>query len=218
MLVDSTKNWSDGHWTGGYVLIVEGPGTGEVRKIESNGATWISLITTEPFTTKPTEQSRYVVVQSSQVHSIDDALFPALTCPRGILSNSDYWVYQSDCAVDIEWIKLNLINGLGLSYNDYIEIPAMFYDAYTSSGWQTAAYLPGMVNLLVVGNRCIIPKPFGPLSSGTDIFDDYVESELNAIGLTVNFVDNWDTYHIGFGEIHCGTNVKRTLPVTNWWK
>ena len=30
--------------------------------------------------------------------------------------------------------------------------------------------------------------------------------------LELHFVDNWDVYHMGLGEVHCGTNVQ---PLTN---
>jgi hypothetical protein len=33
---------------------------------------------------------------------------------------------------------------------------------------------------------------------------------LDDIGLTVHWIDDWDTYHRQAGEIHCGTNVVRT--------
>jgi protein-arginine deiminase len=31
-----------------------------------------------------------------------------------------------------------------------------------------------------------------------------------------HFIDDWDTYHLGLGEVHCGTNVRRT-PTASWW-
>jgi protein-arginine deiminase len=30
------------------------------------------------------------------------------------------------------------------------------------------------------------------------------------------FIDDWSTYHMALGEVHCGTNVRRT-PVDPWW-
>ncbi|MEW5818431.1 MAG: protein-arginine deiminase family protein [Spirochaetota bacterium] len=32
------------------------------------------------------------------------------------------------------------------------------------------------------------------------------------------FIDDWNTYHNEEGEIHCGTNVKRTPPGVKWWE
>ena len=32
------------------------------------------------------------------------------------------------------------------------------------------------------------------------------------------FVDDWYTYHLSMGEVHCGTNVLRTPdPDAQWW-
>ena len=30
---------------------------------------------------------------------------------------------------------------------------------------------------------------------------------------------NWDfrSYHLNLGEVHCGTNTRRTPPAQNWW-
>ena len=32
-----------------------------------------------------------------------------------------------------------------------------------------------------------------------------------------HFVDDWDVYHMGLGEVHCGTNMTRS-PRDNWWE
>lgn len=54
-----------------------------------------------------------------------------------------------------------------------------------------------------------------------DIFEAFVAVKLRNIGLTVHFVDDWEWYHSAEGEIHCGTNVKRTPPELThpqrWW-
>jgi protein-arginine deiminase len=36
-------------------------------------------------------------------------------------------------------------------------------------------------------------------------------------GLTIKFIDDFTTYHMLQGEIHCGTNSQRTPPVDRWW-
>ena len=219
MLVDSTKNWPTHHWDNGYVLIVEGPGAGEVSQISLSDAD--SILVSPAFTVKPTEQSRYVLVQSSKMWNEQTVLQPeAIITVRQVLQGQLGILDISEGVSDeINSIRIALKNGLGLSDNDFVEIPALFWDGdQYISGDQIVANIPGMVNMLVVGNRAIIAKPFGPLDNGTNIFEDYVESELGSIGISVNFVDDWDTYHRNDGEIHCGTNVKRTPHNTNWWE
>jgi protein-arginine deiminase len=73
------------------------------------------------------------------------------------------------------------------------------------------------VNLLHVGGRVAVPKPFGPSIDGTDPFESDLSTRLGALGLGVHFVDNWDLYHIEMGEVHCGTNVERSVDVA-WWE
>jgi hypothetical protein len=45
-----------------------------------------------------------------------------------------------------------------------------------------------------------------------DLFEACTQILLEDIGLTVHWIDDWETYHRQFGEIHCGTNVVRTPP------
>jgi protein-arginine deiminase len=45
-----------------------------------------------------------------------------------------------------------------------------------------------------------------------DLFEACTQVQLEDIGVTVHWVDDWDMYHRRTGEIHCGTNVVRTPP------
>jgi len=76
-----------------------------------------------------------------------------------------------------------------------------------------------------------IPALWGAVSAGwlklrvqradVDIFEAYVYLLFQRFGLTVDFLDDWDQYHIAHGEIHCGTNAYRTPPNVakkdRWW-
>ncbi|MFQ5591931.1 MAG: protein-arginine deiminase family protein, partial [Phycisphaerae bacterium] len=56
-----------------------------------------------------------------------------------------------------------------------------------------------------------------------DVFEMYMKSILEAIGNTVHFVDDFESYHEQWGEVHCGTNAKRKPPelhsgfTSRWW-
>lgn len=54
-----------------------------------------------------------------------------------------------------------------------------------------------------------------------DVVEVYIRSLLEREGNRVHFIDDWDTYHIQMGEVHCGTKVCRTPhPLVNgtmWW-
>ena len=78
-----------------------------------------------------------------------------------------------------------------------------------------------MVNMLVVSPWVFVPKPFGPRDAEGDVFEDYVSDrfEQEFPGIGVRFLDDWTPYHIGHGEVHCGTNAKRTPPPdVKWWE
>ena len=56
-----------------------------------------------------------------------------------------------------------------------------------------------------------------------DVFEAYMKSILEAIGNTVHFIENFESYHAQWGEVHCGTNAKRRPPELDksfgarWW-
>ena len=64
------------------------------------------------------------------------------------------------------------------------------------------AYLPGVVNLTVVGNHLLVPACHLPP------FDKIIEARFRTQGNIVHFIDD-EPYHDAMGEIHCGTNVLR---------
>jgi len=78
-----------------------------------------------------------------------------------------------------------------------------------------------MVNMLVVSPWVFVAKPFGPRDGQRDVFENYVSAEFadKLPGTGVRFLDDWNTYHRWAGEIHCGTNAKRTPPPdVKWWE
>jgi protein-arginine deiminase len=61
-----------------------------------------------------------------------------------------------------------------------------------------------------------VPKPFGPVLGGRDLFEEDLRSELLALGLTVSFLDDWYEYHVNLGEVHCATNTLRRPKAAQW--
>lgn len=81
----------------------------------------------------------------------------------------------------------------------------------------TSAYVPGAVNGVLLGrDRYLAPRQWGPVIGGTDIFTEAVNTAYRQAGLKVSYIDDWYTYHLGMGEVHCGTNTLRDASAS-WW-
>jgi len=64
--------------------------------------------------------------------------------------------------------------------------------------------------------RLVIPE------NTVDVLETYMLTVLGNLGNTVHFIDDW-FYHTQEGEVHCGTNAKRTPPAEaalaeKWWE
>ncbi|MCK8438590.1 hypothetical protein G3I77_38065 [Streptomyces sp. D2-8] len=82
----------------------------------------------------------------------------------------------------------------------------------------TSAYVPGAVNGLLLGrDRYLAPRQWGPVIGGKDIFTEAVTAAYQRVGLNVSNIDDWYTYHLGMGEVHCGTNTLRDATAA-WWQ
>ncbi|CAL9279228.1 protein-arginine deiminase domain-containing protein [Streptomyces sp. SudanB25_2051] len=82
----------------------------------------------------------------------------------------------------------------------------------------TSAYVPGAVNGVLLGrDRYLAPKQWGPVIGGVDVFTAAVTAAYTRAGLKVSYIDDWETYHLGMGEVHCGTNTLRDASAA-WWR
>lgn len=80
-----------------------------------------------------------------------------------------------------------------------------------------SAYVPGAVNgVLLSPTSYLAPQQWGPVIGGRDIFTDAVTSVYAKAGFNTTYIDDWYTYHIGMGEVHCGTNTLRDATAP-WW-
>ncbi|XP_019367483.1 PREDICTED: protein-arginine deiminase type-3-like [Gavialis gangeticus] len=113
----------------------------------------------------------------------------------------------------IDWNRDILKQELGLSPKDIVDIPQLF----NMKDKRAEAYFPDMVNMIVLGKDLGIPKPFGPIINGQCCLEEKVRSQLEPLGLTCTFVNDYFTYHKWHGEVHCGTNVLRKPFSFKWW-
>lgn len=128
---------------------------------------------------------------------------------------------------DIRDLRLNPLiqqfkDELGLTEADIVRIPALF-EQVSGCGGAAAALIPGTANLVVadVGGgttHVFMPDPFLRTNVSNPSTDPLIAAvdALMPPGITTHYVDDWDVYHMALGEVHCGTNVKRT-PQGSWW-
>lgn len=110
---------------------------------------------------------------------------------------------------------------LGLTDADIMKVPSLF-ERVGGCGGRVAALIPGMVNLIVANvdgatTHVFTADPF--FRTTTDQTTDPVINAFKAAapaGMQMHFIDDWNTYHMGLGEVHCGSNVRRT-PAASWW-
>ena len=131
---------------------------------------------------------------------------------RDLLEDEGLWIFQSDCQAALDVVRDQLAAGLGADRDRFVPVPL----AFESMDGSAVALFPDMVNHIVVGEWSIVPDPFGPVVEGVDLLKAAYRGLAPHRRLA--FVDDWDTYHVNLGEVHCGTNVLRTPdPDTRWW-
>jgi Protein-arginine deiminase (PAD) len=134
--------------------------------------------------------------------------------------------YNKTCQSKIDTAAVKFKKELGLTAADIGHVPVIYIHAIYA-GARADALIAGMGNMLVLGTECIAPKPFGPghfsgpgvVSVDIDLFEASYRATLADCGLNVTFIDDWDTYHLLKGEVHCGTNTLRKAdPAVKWWE
>jgi len=89
---------------------------------------------------------------------------------------------------------------LGLTDDDIIQLPTFF----NGSGTDWAPNWSNPVNSVYINGTFAIGKTNTPAQVKADI-----EKKLAAIGVQVAWVDDSE-YNAGMGNVHCGTNTKKT--------
>lgn len=140
---------------------------------------------------------------------------PAAITIQQTLQNADVMGRSAAAAVEIDAQLEILKRETGITEAEIIRVPFLHHTEYGAS----VAWQPGFVNGYVAGMKDFVaPDPFGPVIDGKDIFKADFEQKLSAIGYNVRWIDDWDMYHVGAGEVHCGTNAARQIPEAKWWE
>ncbi|NXB79979.1 PADI1 deiminase, partial [Donacobius atricapilla] len=130
-----------------------------------------------------------------------------------ILANEELRKFNDYAQRCIDWNRDLLKQELGLSEQDIVDIPQLFI----LTGSRADALFPDMVNMLVLGRHLGIPKPFGPVVGGRCCLEQRVRELLEPLGLSCTLIDDFFSYHVLLGEVHCGTNVRRKPFAFKWW-
>jgi hypothetical protein len=51
-----------------------------------------------------------------------------------------------------------------------------------------------------------------------DPFHVAFDAALAATSVTVAYIDDWETFSVKNGEVHCSSNEIRQLPTIDWWE
>ena len=118
---------------------------------------------------------------------------------------------------EIERVIVDLKAYFGLDDADITRVPGI-WEENQWCGSYVLALIPGLVNLAVFteadgDNKLLIADPFLREDENDQASDPYIAlwDSLMPPGNTTHYVDNWDVYHEGWGEVHCGTNIHREL-------
>ncbi len=140
---------------------------------------------------------------------------PAETTIDEVLASSEIMEASAEAAVEVDAQLEILKREIGLSDDEIIRVPFL----HTLQAGKSVAYQPALVNGLYTSDtHFAAPEPHGPVIDGKDMFKAAFAESLGRLGITVDWVEDWDAYHRIFGEVHCGTNATRRTPDARWWE
>ncbi len=135
-----------------------------------------------------------------------------------ILEDDDLMAFNQAAQTRIDSVRSALAEAIGLRDEDVVEVPVLYEPVWYGNDEMAVAYNPGVQNLVTLGTTLFVPDPEGPEDdSGQDVWQAQIDAALEPRGLTVHFVDVFESYHVLMGEAHCGTNVEQAPYTASWW-
>ncbi len=133
-----------------------------------------------------------------------------------VLADIDLMNESASAAVEIDSQVQSVASETGLQSSEILPVAGLFE---RTSGY-SVAHEPGMVNGIYLSNtRFGVPVPHGPVINGQDLFRQQFQSVLQPLGITISWIENWDLLHRNLGEVHCGSNTTREVPLNvKWWE
>jgi protein-arginine deiminase len=145
----------------------------------------------------------------------NNAETPAQVTIDQVLADTNVMTASDQAVAEVDGQIQILKQETGITDAEIIHVPFLHEPVQGTS----LAYQPGTVNgLYYAFDTFAAPDPHGPVIGGVDIFKDQFEKALAAVGIKVAWIEDWDLYHRLSGEVHCGTNSRRSLlPDEKWW-
>ena len=138
----------------------------------------------------------------------------AETTVSAVLADADIASANQWAITEVEGQLATIKEAIGLTDEELVQVPFLHHDMYGYS----VAFQPGFVNGIHMDETNYAPpKGHGPKVDGADIFQDWAAENFAAVGITLHFLEDWDLYHALLGEVHCGSNATRVIPVQTWW-
>ncbi|MFH1468186.1 MAG: protein-arginine deiminase family protein [Pseudomonadota bacterium] len=202
-------------------------------------STWLCVGHVDEFTAFLPDPSaprgfRLAVVDVGVAYDLLDALDPGLAIPKytavhgystvgELVSDDTLRAWNEDIQRDdIEPAIEVYMDAMGLDEGDLIRVPGIFEENAWCRNY-ALALIPGMVNLAVFTEadapaKLLIADPFLRSSTMTQEEDPFLAAwdALMPQDSERYYLDDWSVYHEGWGEVHCGTNIRRE-PGADWW-
>ncbi len=166
----------------------------------------------------------------------NDGNTPTVDTSRAVtatLADQDLMTWSQTAQTKADAIRKVVVDAVGLTDSpteangDIVSMPFLTWQQGDPGQTGLIAWQPGTANMLVVGDHAEIPNPFGPKVNGVDVFAqdllDRLGTAVNALGSTgqglkVHLIDDFESYHIEAGEVHCGSNPEGPpQPTWQWW-
>jgi Protein-arginine deiminase (PAD) len=167
--------------------------------------------------TKPAAGDKFVLIQQSM---LDNSGTPLAVTVHEVLADTNFDdLNRKLIKKKIDDIKALLDAGAGKKQT-YLPVPDLYLGITKPADFPTArkafAFAPGLANVQIVAGKYYFARSYAPVdNAGKDIFEEAVTAQF---GAAAKFVDDWELYHARFGEVHCGSLVKRDFWAKDWWK
>ena len=214
----------------------------EVQKPFMPDSTWLCVGHIDEFTTTIPDPSapkgfRFVISDTRSAWTLLEGLDPDTSLPQyapggwsghsidtigEIVDDGALRALNNEIQEILDEQKAIFVEELGLDEEDILYMPSLFEEPNGCGSW-VAALIPGMANLIVesVDDRTTVflADPF-MRSDVSDQSSDPLISHVRDLfpdSMDLVFLDDWEVYHMGLGEVHCGSNVERETD-NAWWE